>query len=209
MEIDLQRIKRFGKQIVDSQYLGIDGWKFLDENVGKYMARLRIFEENKTVYVVEEQKSRHGWYEYYLCNWFIDHFKELGFDEICSEHTEAYDSLKDKLGFFGFPDFLALKDGKWLRVEVEVFSSSFHYNHKPDYCDVILCYDNPSGDFPEEMEIISLRELNDCKEIIAFFEIPEFLHVYDTEFREEYKKWVERYVNKWWKEFGNRRFQVK
>lgn len=203
----MQRIKRFGKRIVDSQYLGRDGWKFLGENNEKYMSRLRAFEENKTVYVVEEQKSRHGWYEYPLCNWFIDHFRQLGFDEIRSEHIEAYNSLKDKLGFFGFPDFLTLKNDKWLRVEVEVFSSSFHYNHKPNYCDVILCYDHTGGDFREEMEIISLRELNGCKEIIAFFEIPEFLYVYDIEFREEYKNWCGRYMNKWFEEFMNRRTQ--
>jgi len=158
----------------------------LNKNWDEYVAFINEQIKNKTVFIVKEQEIP-SWEERLLCIWFIKHYKKLGFDKIEIERTQEYYKLKEEMGFERFPDFLAHKNGKWFRVEVECFSSDYH--HEVGYADVMLCYDETSKLFDANVQVISLRVLKKCRELIAWFEIPDFLYIYSKQFRDEVQKY--------------------
>jgi len=63
-----------------------------------------------------------------LRNWFKKNYKKLGFSKIIKSNS------------LGFPDFIMLKEGKKIRVELELESSNFIlHNHSPKKVDLIIC----------------------------------------------------------------------
>lgn len=67
-------------------------------------------------------------YEFEVINWIKEHYKDLGYDKIIKCDTR------------GFPDFIMEKDGKVIRVEVEIYSKSFlKHKHDINLVDEILC----------------------------------------------------------------------
>lgn len=70
-------------------------------------------------------------YEREIVSWIKDHYKELGYEEIIKAEER------------GFPDFIMLKDGKNIRVEVEIYASYFlKHKHNPKEVDEVLCIVN-------------------------------------------------------------------
>lgn len=187
------RIKRWGKEIID---FPLGSWGFLNENWNRYVPLLKRLIEDKTVFIVKEQKSP-CWVEAPLSYWFSEHYKELGFEYIEVERSQKYYSLKREICFYGYPDFLARKNGKWLKLEVECFSSC--YRHPIGYADVMFCYDKTKDILDKEVEIISFKELMGYKEIIAVFELPDFLYIYDNQFRKEQREWMMTKLGKMFK----------
>ena len=67
-------------------------------------------------------------YEREIIHWIKEHYKKLGYDKIIKCDTR------------GFPDFIMEKDGKEIRVEVEIYSKSFlKHKHDINQVDEILC----------------------------------------------------------------------
>jgi len=100
--------------------------------------------------------------EFPLKQWFFENYQALGFTEIIGEYEYGFLEKKEEMKFRGRPDFLVLKDEKWLRLEVESFSSKF--NHSRDYADLVLCYDN---DHDLGIPTISLKEFYECDLIMS------------------------------------------
>lgn len=183
------KIRRLGKQIVGEASI-LDFRIFEQIGIDRCVQKLKEYQRKKIVYVVNWKWIGYNrdWLEQPLCKWFKKHFKELGFDKILGERTKKYTKLKKKMGFWGYPDFLVSKGKNWYRLEVECFSSIFHSHHKTDYADIILCYDKDKE--VEGIEIISLRKIKQCQEIINVLEIPSFLYIYDKEIAQEYRRRV-------------------
>ncbi len=67
-------------------------------------------------------------YEFEVVNWIKEHYKELGYDQILEEKSNQ------------FPDFVFSRNGQKIRVEVEVYSSSFlKHGHDFKEVDEVLC----------------------------------------------------------------------
>lgn len=63
-----------------------------------------------------------------IVSWFKKNYKELGYDKIIKENKNT------------FPDFVMLKEGKKLNVEIEIKSSFFFlHKHPLDKVDEIIC----------------------------------------------------------------------
>jgi len=63
-----------------------------------------------------------------LNNWFKKNYKKLGFEEI----------IRQDIGIF--PDFIMKKEGKKIRVELEIKSSNFlMHKHSIDKVDLVIC----------------------------------------------------------------------
>lgn len=177
-------IKRWGKQIANEHTDFVTFCREMD--VAKWIARLKYYIKARVVYLVDCKV----WYEGPLSDWFKKHGSELGYSEILQEHTPRYNQLKQRMSFYGFPDFLGRKGTKWHRVEIECFSSDFFKNHNLQYADLILCYDIDKT--IEGIPCLSLKEIVGAEEIINHSEIPEFLYLYDSEF---VKAWRNVVVN--------------
>lgn len=66
--------------------------------------------------------------EYRFSEWFKKNYKKLGYSKIL------------KKDFGKFPDYLMLKKGKAVRVELETLSSNFIlHNHDPKKVDEVVC----------------------------------------------------------------------
>lgn len=66
--------------------------------------------------------------ELQFSKWIFDNYNLLGFDSVV-----AWNKHK-------FPDFIMIKDGKEVRVEVETLSSNFIiHRHNPKEVDLVLC----------------------------------------------------------------------
>ena len=172
-------LKRFGKQLVGAN---VEYTVLKDMDIAKYSARLRMHIREKRVFIVEEM----GWTEWYLTEWFAGHFKELGFEEILEERSKPYMKLKKVMQFYGYPDFLGKKSGKWLKVELECFSSLFKYMHAPNYADVVLCYE--IDEQIPNMEMFELKRIVGAENIINRLEVFDYLYLVEDEFREENQK---------------------
>lgn len=173
-------LKRYGRTLIFDYYITCtirDNVKKMDTE--KYLARFRRDVEEKTVYVVDED----GWSECFLSNWFADNFRMLDFQEVFEQRSKPYMDLKAKLDFHGFPDFLATRKGKLLRVELECFSSLFRYNHQADFCEVVLCYDHDG--IIEGMEVHDLKGILGYENIINKNEIFEYMYLQYEDFRQE------------------------
>lgn len=63
-----------------------------------------------------------------FCNWFKENYCLFGFDKIVKENKRS------------FPDFILMKKGKEIRVEIETLSSNFiRHNHNPVEVDMVIC----------------------------------------------------------------------
>lgn len=178
------KIKRFGN-LISNVYL--DYSVVAQMNWNHYKGKLSEYEEKKIVYVVPTK----FWGEDHLCDWFVRKYKELEFREILQDRTSQYERIKKKLGFLGYPDFLARKESKWERLEVEPFSSSYQL-HPSGYSEYLLCYDETKSF--EHVITITLRDHVGCQEIINLHEIPEFLYLYDSEFKKNYDKRIMNFI---------------
>ncbi len=108
-------------------------------------------------------------YEHELIHWIKEHYLELGYDKIIAVNTQS------------FPDFIFLKGETEIRVEAEIFSSSFlKHKHNPDKVDEILCVIENEKVPVKTIKIKQLRmwfEL-ETDELIDFFkEMPDSLLV--------------------------------
>lgn len=160
--------------------------KTLEEmDMKKYSKLLSRLSEDKVVYVFPADFYGY-WVETPLCYWFEENFAKLGYSEVVSEtHREDYLRLKEEMGFRLQPDFIVKKDDKWSRLEIECWSHSFNHNHDSEYCETVLCYDY-TGDIPDNIELVTLREILGYEYIICRGEIFLFLDLYYPEFHEEY-----------------------
>jgi len=71
--------------------------------------------------------------EYQFHEWFKKNFDMFGFDKIKEE----------RLGSAGYPDFIMIKSGKEVRVELETASSHFiQHKHDPKGADLVICLVN-------------------------------------------------------------------
>ena len=178
-----RKIKRFGTNIqgiyLSNQIINEMNWEY-------YIGKVRKYAKSNKVCIVKMPSCHVSWIEEPLCEWFEENFIKLGFEKIIKEKTSDYMALKEKMGFYGYPDYLAFRNGRWIRVEVECFSEQYLCTHSLDYADVILCYDITKP-IPNK-EVVSLREIMGCEEIINQWEIPEFLYLYDKEFKKDYNK---------------------
>lgn len=108
-------------------------------------------------------------YEHEVIDWIKDNYKLFGYDNILEEN-------KDKL-----PDFIMIKNGKKIRVEVEIYSSSFiKHKHDPKNVDEVLCVIN---DLELPVKTIKIKQLRlwyqlQGDELVDFFKaMPDTLLV--------------------------------
>jgi hypothetical protein len=173
-------LKRYGRTLIFDYYTTCTIYANVRKvNTEKYLARFRKDHKEKKVYVIDED----SWSECFLGNWFVDNFHMLDFQEIFEQRSKPYMDLKAKLNFHGFPDFLATRKGKLLRVELECFSSLFWYMHQADYCEVVLCYDHDGT--IEDMEVHDLKGILGYENIINKSEIFEYMYLQYGDFRQE------------------------
>lgn len=177
----------------------------------EYRPLLEKYQENCFLKIITENLTAHSvyWGEEYLCQWFINHYDKLGFDDIAREHTDRYKKLKSKMGFKLRPDFLALREGRWLRVEVENWVHKYYYNHLINYAEVIVSYDRIRSERDEIIfgpkvfdklhnmgdeimirprQVITFRDYYNIDVLIHMGEIPCFLYLYSEKFQDEYHK---------------------
>lgn len=93
--------------------------------------------------------------EWVIREWFERWFVELGFERIIPEYimgrkrrNPEYLRIR-RSGVYrgtGMPDYFALKDGKWLRIEVEANSKGWtdHY-HRANQRDILIVGDMKKG----------------------------------------------------------------
>jgi hypothetical protein len=182
-------LKRFGMQLING--CGPISIKTLKKiNFEKYRARFQNDVKNKKVYVVD----RDYWSEHFLFDWFMENFKKLNFEKVFVERSESYMDLKNRMMFYGYPDFLGKRNDKILRVEIECFSSQFKYMHKADYCEVVLCYE--INEPIEHLEVHELKRILGYEEIINKSEIIDYMHIKYSDFKRELTKICMREASK-------------
>jgi len=176
-------LKRFGNSIVGTNV----NLRVLEEmDLKKYLERVHNHVKEKKVFVVDYDSmcvGSGGWSERWLSEWFEKNYRTLGFDKVLRERTPEYKKKKALIGFYGYPDYLGKTKGCWIRVEIEVFSSRFRYNHTTNYAEVVLCYE--ANEPIEGVRLLALKDLIGCSNIINSGEIWDYLYVVDTEFRNE------------------------
>ena len=106
-------------------------------------------------------------YEYEIISWIKENYKELGYEKIIKCDTR------------GFPDFIMEKDGKEIRVEVEIYSKSFlKHKHDINQVDEILCIVDDAKLLVKTIEIKDLKlwyYLSADERVDLFKELPESL----------------------------------
>ncbi|MBU0530497.1 MAG: hypothetical protein ABIH52_04020 [Candidatus Aenigmatarchaeota archaeon] len=66
-----------------------------------------------------------------ICNWFEKNYKQLGFEKILRRQWNKT------------PDYIVLKNGKEVKVEIEYLASSFiQHKHKISEADIVICCKN-------------------------------------------------------------------
>lgn len=171
-------LKRFGDHIYN---VHVNYGVVAEMDWNYYRKKMEQYKEKKIVYVVPID----CWSEDPLCGFFTEAYEKFGFEKYIVERTFEYMKLKEQMGFFGFPDFLVLKKGKWERLEVESFSSSFNL-HPGNYAEYLLCFDVTTAISRYRVKTFTVREFFGCQEIIHQLELAEFLYVYDREFTKDY-----------------------
>jgi len=109
-----------------------------------------------------------------LCEWFIDNYKKLGFEKITIAQSSEYMRLKCLMKFDGFPDFLVLRDGKWLKLEIECWSRQYINQHPIGYADILFCYTETEK--LAELEVITYESVVGFNEPIDPSEIVLWIH---------------------------------
>lgn len=177
----LNVIDRWGFEIKNKQYLTDQDIKSL--NMPKYIDNLKKAVAAKKVYVVD---CRMRWIESPLMDWFKDNYSMFGFSEIYCQADEIYKRCKREQKFYGYPDFLGLKDGKISRVEIECFPCG--YKHSEDYCEIVLCYELNQDVSGRPQQWFGLKELLGYEDIINVSEILDYLYLKDSTFRGALKR---------------------
>jgi len=172
---EAEHIERAGRAISNAH---IDRSIFTQEEWAAHLQKIKTYIETKAVFVVDAWSWSEGW----LTEWFKTNYKLVGFDDVAEQFSCKYNELKAQKGIGLFPDFMGERKGIWLSVELECFSEEYKH-HPSDYADVVVCYDE-SG--PINKEVLSLRKMLNVKEVILSREIPEFLYLYDQDFRTQY-----------------------
>lgn len=93
-------------------------------------------------------------------NWFQENFDKLGFEKILSVAEAYVAGLTTPRG-----DYAGLRNGKWLKIELEFHSSAFflHPKEMRDTIDMVICYQRNVSRTPEHnieldsKEVIELR----------------------------------------------------
>ncbi len=81
-----------------------------------------------------------------IVNWFENNYKKLGFEKIIKKQWNKT------------PDFIMMKDGKEIKVEIEYLSSDFiKHRHKISEADVVICCKKDVE--LEGIEVISLEHI--------------------------------------------------
>ena len=108
-------------------------------------------------------------YESEVVSWIKENYQELGYNEIIEENRNKV------------PDFVMVRGGKKVRVEVEVYSSSFiKHKHDHEKVDEVLCVIN---DVKLPVKTIKIEELKlwyqlQGDELVDFFKtIPDSILV--------------------------------
>jgi len=131
-----------------------------------YLTRLILIEELKMINIDNIIRA----YEYEVVSWIIEHCKDLGFEKIIEKNDRKV------------PDLVMLRDGKKVRVEVEMYSSSFlKHKHNPDDADEVLCVVNDKEIPVKTIVIKQLRFWYDLSadELVDFFkEMPDTLMIH-------------------------------
>ena len=155
-------------------------------DMGKCIASMQRFIASKKVCVVRIPAFHVTWVEGPLCEWFEAHYLEIGFDRILKERTPEYLLLKEDFGFFGFPDYLVSRNGRWLRLEVECWSEQYKYTHSHNYADILLCYAETVK--IDGVETIAYNVVEGYEDIINQYEVGEYLYLNDPDFQKEYDR---------------------
>ena len=167
---------------------------FVDNKIASYMDMevhsdsLKKYENEKTVYVIEENFSSH-WKEYPVSVWFSENYEDLGFNKIVQERSKEYNQLKSELGFNLWPDYLAKKEGQWLRVEIECWVHKYEYTHPKGYADVVIAFDSYREE-PNNIEVYTMKKYLGAKELISLPETMVFMYLYDEYFKTDYDQAV-------------------
>lgn len=180
---DLRAIMRNTYLIQDALRTMLD-----QDRIEKYKKKLHKYEDNKTVLIIPLRTSGY-WTEGWLCEWFWENYKKLGFSDIAWDRSEKYMKLKERMQFDLFPDFLVERNGEWIKLEVETFPYGYNYCHPHGYADIVLCYDLDNT-LLEDVEVITLREFKGCRFIIGKDQVFDFLCLWDEEFNSEYEKFA-------------------
>ncbi|MBI2106789.1 hypothetical protein HYT57_02285 [Candidatus Woesearchaeota archaeon] len=108
-------------------------------------------------------------YENEIIHWIKENYKELGYDEIIEEN-------KDKV-----PDFIMLRKDKKVKVEVEIYSSSFiKHKHNSENVDEVLCVIKDADLPAKTIKIQQLRLWYELQgdDLVGFFkEMPDTILV--------------------------------
>jgi len=98
-----------------------------------------------------------GFLHDFSCDWFLNHYKEFGFDNVIPEGTAEYFVLKKILNIQTYPDFFAIKNGKILKVEVESLLSHYWQMHPENYADVVICFEIDQEPYKPTYSVIEVR----------------------------------------------------
>ncbi|MBU0457126.1 MAG: hypothetical protein ABH824_05775 [Nanoarchaeota archaeon] len=148
-------------------------------------------------------------YEQEIVAWIRKYYKKLGYDKIIEENKKKV------------PDFVMQRDGKNVRVEIEMYSSSFlKHKHNPEEVDEVLCIVNDAKLFVKTIEIKELKfwyQLDSDDRVDFFLKCPDTLLVNHRtgeqihHFQDDWLKLSEEEVNEtkenlkkdewWWKNF--------
>lgn len=105
-------------------------------------------------------------YEREIISWVKKHYKELGYKKILEADEKK------------FPDFIMLRDGKKVRVEVEIYSSYFlKHKHNPQEVDEVLCIVN---DAKLPIKTIKIKQLKLWYQLETDERVDFFLNCPDT-----------------------------
>lgn len=170
-------LERWGFELRERTYLS---WRDVQNiNIEKYIKRLNADKKAKKVFTVKDSDIL--WTEKYLTDWFKQNYSLFGITEIHEPFTPEYKKYKQKIGFYGYPDFLGKQNDKIIRIELECFPCGYH--HTPDYCEMVLCYEL-NGPTNSNQKWYGLKELLGYDEIIRFDEILDYFALKYPDFKE-------------------------
>lgn len=139
---------------------------------------------------VEEIEKRYGVkaispYEDTVEKWFLDNYRKLGFIKI----RKTEEGIRDP------GDYAGLRSGKWIRIELETFSSGFflHKDEIRDKIDMVICLEKQTSRLDwknrelQSKEVIELKKVWGTKLIHENY-IYDFLYDQDEDFRIKYRR---------------------
>lgn len=105
-----------------------------------------------------------------VCNWFEDNFKQLGYDSIIERNKRS------------FPDYVMVKNGEKVKVEIETVLSHFNYHkHNLDDVDDVVCIKKDT-DLP--LNVICLNDVFSFRDRTSIMVDKEFKNKFKRAFLE-------------------------